>query len=65
MLGAPPEACVVFEDAPAGVQAALAAGMRVVALPAPDHVSMIERAHAILSGLAAFEPETWGLPGYG
>jgi pseudouridine-5'-monophosphatase len=34
-LGAPPRACVVVEDAPAGIEAARAAGMRVVAVPDP------------------------------
>lgn len=35
-LGVAPAECVVVEDSPAGVLAALRAGMRVIALPAPE-----------------------------
>ncbi len=38
-LGADPDACVVFEDAPAGILAARAAGMQVIALTTSRPVS--------------------------
>lgn len=34
-LGVDPSACIVFEDSPAGAEAALRAGMRVIVLPDP------------------------------
>jgi HAD superfamily hydrolase (TIGR01509 family) len=40
-LGINPEHCVVFEDAPAGIAAAVNAGMRAVAVP-NDHSKLME-----------------------
>ncbi|MGE3960929.1 MAG: HAD family hydrolase [Dehalococcoidia bacterium] len=61
-MDADPAACLVFEDAPLGVDAALAAGMQVVAIPEAEHAERVAGAHAIIESLAAFDPASWGLP---
>jgi len=64
-LGAAPSECLVFEDAPAGIEAAHAAGMCAVAVP--DKIvdpACYERAEQILPSLLEFVPEDWGLPPY-
>lgn len=76
-LGLPPSACLVIEDAPAGVTAAVAAGMRVVAVP-----SILQKGGrpsdqyprpcpgatagciSLLPSLLDFRPEDYGLPAF-
>ncbi|GLC44236.1 hypothetical protein PLESTB_000755500 [Pleodorina starrii] len=62
----PPSALLVFEDAPNGVEAALAAGMRVVMVPYPGMPEELQRCGAtrVLKSLEEFRPEEWGLPPY-
>lgn len=45
-LGVPAPACVVVEDAPVGIQAALAAGMRVIALAGTHPAETLQEAGA-------------------
>jgi sugar-phosphatase len=51
LLGVNAEECLVIEDAPAGIRAAHAGGMRVIALPSTYRVSELEEADAVIQGL--------------
>lgn len=58
-LGVQPQRCLVFEDAPAGVEAGKAAGMTVIAVPSvfePENAG-IQAADRVLSSLAEFFPD--------
>lgn len=50
-LQIPPQQCVVFEDALAGVQAARAGGMKVIGIGSPE---ILGDADVVVSGLSAF-----------
>jgi pseudouridine-5'-monophosphatase len=63
LIGAPPSQTLVFEDAPAGLAAATAAGMRTIVVPDPhmEH-SRYEGAAMMLDSLTEFSPSDFGLP---
>jgi beta-phosphoglucomutase len=48
MVGVKPDECIVFEDAIAGVQAALNAGMICIGIGSPD---ILTKAHFVVPGL--------------
>jgi HAD superfamily hydrolase (TIGR01509 family) len=58
-LGVPPDRCAAVEDSTNGLRAALAAGMRVIAVPTrsyPPAPDVLARAHAVLPSLDALTP---------
>ena len=56
-LGIPPSRCVVIEDAPAGITAALRAGMRCVAITSKGHHPERQRdAHVLVRSLRELSP---------
>jgi len=58
--GVAPEACLVIEDAPNGIKAAKAAGMRVVAVRTEvTHGLDLSEADAVLDSLSEFRCEDW------
>lgn len=52
LLGLPPEDCVVIEDAPSGIRAALAAGMKCIAVPTTYTHAEIAEADVVLDAIA-------------
>ena len=64
-IGATADSTLVFEDAPSGLAAGIAAGMRVIAVPDPNmDKTRYLGATEILESLEQFVPDQYNLPAY-
>lgn len=62
-IGVPPDRCVAFEDSPAGIKSARAAGCFVIGCPHAQSPSKdLGEAHMLLENLADFRPEMVIIP---
>ena len=51
-MGIPPGQCMAIEDSPAGIQAAVQAGMTVLGVTNSHSAKELSEAHAVISSLA-------------
>lgn len=64
-MNASPSQCLVFEDSPAGIDAARAAGMYAVAVPDPHmEDNAYPGANQLIRNLNDVDLASWGLPGF-
>ena len=54
-LGFSPADCLVIEDAPAGIQSALAGGMKVVGIASTYGVDALQQANAVIRKLGQLQ----------
>jgi mannitol-1-/sugar-/sorbitol-6-phosphatase len=55
LFGVPPAQCLVIEDAPSGIRAAHAAGMKVIALASTYPASQLQQADAVVEKLSQIQ----------
>lgn len=58
-LGVSPTSCIALEDSPPGVEAALAAGLRVIALTTTEPADRLVAAHRVVASFGEIDLDDW------